>query len=217
MKNIVLIAPPAAGKGVQSRMLQDRFNMIHISSGNLLRSEVDAKSEIGNIIEAKIKQGLLVEDSIVLKLIEKKLMDSDTVNGYILDGFPRTIEQALEFEGISVKMSKMIDYVFVINISRDIAMKRAVGRITCPKCSAIFNEFFDNFDRVGFCNNCQSKLEKRADDNEQVFNKRFDEYIKQSTPLIEYYEKKGLVHFIDSSDDREVPFNQIATLLNRNT
>jgi adenylate kinase len=215
MKTIIFIAPPAAGKGIQSQLLSDKYKFEHISTGNLLRDEMTMRSDFGNHIKEIMGQGKLVDDNIVIALLENKIRQSNNDYGYILDGFPRTVNQAVLYDNLSSKLNCKIDYVFFLNINQEEAMKRALGRLTCPRCGTIYNEFFDTFETNGVCDKCKIKLERRNDDNEETFTKRFDDYLENTQPLIEYYKSKGLLHIIDSSKNKEYTFIQIEDVLNK--
>lgn len=216
MNNIILIAPPAAGKGTQAALLKEKYNMVHISTGDLLRLEAQEDTERGKYIADLLSHGKLIDDSIVLELLEKKLNESDCDNGYILDGFPRTKDQAILLDELSNRLNKNIDYVIFLDIDRDKAMKRSLGRVSCPECKAIYNEYFDTFKEIGFCNKCGTKLDKRTDDNEETFNNRYDSYIKMTEPVVEYYKSKGILHIVDSSFDKEYTLSQIEKIIGDN-
>lgn len=213
MKNIIFIAPPAAGKGTQAEMLKEKYNLVHISTGDLLRHEISSGSPMGNHIKELIEDGRLVEDNIIFDLLKKRLNESDCEHGYILDGFPRDIEQAKGYEEICESLNRSIGYVIFLDISKEEAMKRITGRISCPSCGAVYNEYIDSFEKKGFCNNCSAKLEKRSDDNEETFNHRFDTYITKTKPVVDYYKEKGLLHIIDSNGTKDQTFAQIENII----
>lgn len=213
MKNIVFIAPPAAGKGTQSTLLKEKYNMIHISTGDLLRHEVASKTEIGIYVKELMDQGLLVDDKIILNLLEKRLKQEDCDSGYILDGFPRDLEQAKVFDEMSMRLNRTIDHVIFLNMTKEEAMKRITERLSCPSCGAIYNEAHDTFIKPGFCNRCSAKLEKRSDDNSETFNHRFDTYLEKTEPVINYYKEKGILHVVDSSGSKENTFFQIESII----
>ena len=213
MKNIVFIAPPAAGKGTQSDLLKEKYNMVHISTGDLLRHEVSSNSDIGNHVKELMEQGLLVDDEIIFKLLEKRLKESDCDSGYILDGFPRDLTQAIGYDEMAKRLHRSIDYVIFLNISKEQAMRRITGRVSCPSCGAVYNEYFDTFASSGFCNKCSTKLEKRSDDNEETFNHRFDTYTMKTQPVIDYYKEKGILYVVDSGGSKENTFSQIESII----
>ncbi len=215
MNNIILIAPPAAGKGTQATMLKDKYNIAHISTGDLLRNEVATGSKRGLYIGQIQAEGGIVDDDIVLELLEKRIQKSDCDNGYILDGFPRTINQAEKFNEMIARYNKPINYVIFLDIKKEEAMKRTLGRVTCPECKTIYSLYKDKFEIEGICNKCHFKLEYRNDDNEETFNKRFDTYLDKTKPLIDYYQSKGLLSCVKCCEEKEDTFKQVEAIINK--
>lgn len=209
MKNLILIAPPAAGKGTQAKMICETYNLDHISTGDLLREEVArGNSELQQIMES----GKLVSDEIVLNLLKKKLLNS--LNGYVLDGFPRNVNQAILFDKILKELNQKIDYVIYLNLDKEIAKKRIVGRVSCPKCGNVYNTMISGMSPSieGICDNCQTALTKRKDDNEETFNIRYNTYLEETEPLLEYY--KNILYEIDSSLEKQEVFHKIGEIIN---
>jgi len=213
MKNIILIAPPAAGKGVQSKILKETFNLLHLSTGELLKEEVEKKTELGKEIKEFLKQGILVKDEIVIELVRKKLDNSLNKNGYILDGFPRTLTQAELYDKMSQERNCLPNYVFFLNIPKETALKRILGRLNCLKCGSIFNEESDHLTEKDLCPNCQGKIIKRSDDQEESFNKRYDDYLEKTKPVIQYYQNKGILYIIDAKKSITEISKQIKEIL----
>ena len=195
MKNILFLAPPAAGKGTLSEMLVEKYGYGHISTGDLLREEVAAKTELGKKAEGLMKAGKFVPDEIILKLIKNRITKPDCENGYILDGFPRTKIQAEKYDELLKDLGKELGIVIYIDIDKQMAIERACSRITCPNCGRIFNKYsVEMKPKVeGICDDCGAKLTQRADDTEETFIKRFDEYMEKTMPLYDYYNKKGVL------------------------
>ena len=217
MKNIILIAPPAAGKGTQSKLISEKYNLPHISTGDLLREEVNKKSELGIQVENIMNSGLLVTDDIVLKLLEQRIRAEDCKNGYILDGFPRNLHQAEEYLKILDRLSYPLGDIIYLNIPEETARKRIVGRLTCPTCGAVYNDQFEDSKPIHFgtCDKCNGALSKRADDCDTVFTKRFNEYKEQTKPLLEFFQFKGNLFTIGSGISVERTFNEIEKIINR--
>ena len=215
MKNIMFVAPPAAGKGTMSEMIEKKYNLEPLSTGDLLREEVKKESLLGKQIEDKMKSGQLIEDEIVTELLENRLMQDDTNNGYILDGYPRNIKQAKILEELLEKINKPIDHVIFLEIDEEEAMKRACGRLTCDKCGKIYNIYFDEMKpkKENICDDCNISLTHRADDNEESFKKRFRTYMESTKPLIDFYQNKGLLNVVDSSINKEHTSKQIKKIL----
>lgn len=207
---IIFIAPPAAGKGTQSNLLSNEFNIEHISTGDLLREEIkNGNKELQTIIES----GKLVNDELILSILAKKI---DNLNSYILDGFPRTINQAISLDELLKSKNEKIDYVICLSVDKEIAKKRILGRVSCPKCGSVYNTMIEGMNsKVDMiCDNCNSELTKRIDDTEETLSTRYDTYIRETEPLIEYYKNKGVLYQIDSSRDTMTVYNDIKNILN---
>ena len=202
MKNIIFIAPPAAGKGTQSILLREKYNLAHISTGDLLREASLEDSERGQYILNCLKEGNLVSDDITIELLIERLSKDDCKNGYILDGFPRTVEQAIQYETILKDLNKELGVVIFLDIPKEIALKRIVGRQVCPSCGAVFNDQIDiSKPKIqNICDICGHELQKRKDDNETTFNIRFETYMKKTEPLIKHYEELGVLYKINEVD-----------------
>lgn len=217
MRNIVFIAPPAAGKGTQAAILKDKFNIAHISTGDLLREEVKKGTFLGNQLSEQMKTGKLISDEIVTNLLKNRLLNNDTNNGYILDGYPRNISQAEILEKILSDINKPIDYVIYLDIDEETAMKRACGRLQCSNCGKIYNKYFDESKPkvCDICDDCNIALTHRSDDNEDSFKIRFKTFIESTKPLIDYYKNKNLLYIVNSSVSKEYTSEQIKKVLNK--
>lgn len=217
MKNIIFIAPPAAGKGTQSKLISETFNIPHISIGDIMRESRNPNTEVGRIIIKCQDERALVPLDITLKLIKERLGKEDCNNGYILDGFPRNLEQALEYEKILNTLNKEIGVVIYMDIDKETALERTLSRVVCSKCGETYNLLIDNLkpQTEGICDKCGSNLKTRTDDNEQTFIKGFDTYIKETTPLIEYYQNKGVLKKIELNKDKSAQdiFNEIKQII----
>lgn len=216
MKNIIFLAPPAAGKGTLSETLIEEYGYGHISTGDLLREEIKNNTEIGKQAESLMKEGKFVSDDVIIELISKKIEDPSCKNGYILDGFPRTIIQAEKYDELLNKTGKDLGVVIYIDIDKNMAMKRACGRETCSNCNKIYNKYSEMKSKVeGICDECGSKLTSRSDDNEETFIKRFDEYINKTMPLYDYYKSKVVLETIVSDENRFKTFEQVKKILDK--
>ena len=198
MKNVIFIAPPAAGKGTQSSNLEN-IGYIHISTGDMLREEIAKESEIGLVVKDIIAKGNLVSDEIVFTLITNKLSNID--KPFILDGFPRTIKQAELLNELFIKLNINNYEVIYLDLKMEDAIKRALGRLTCNKCGASYNKYYEALQpkQVGICDKCGNKLETRSDDNEESFKVRFNTFIENTEPIKEYYNDKNKLHSIDAT------------------
>ena len=210
--NIILIAPPAGGKGTQSELLCSKYNIAHISTGDLLRAEVEnCNTELKKIMDA----GMLVSDEIIFDLIKKRISSNDTINGYLLDGFPRNIEQAKTYDEILKDLNKDIGYVIELNIDPELAAKRISGRRSCPKCGATYNIYFDGMkpSNENVCDKCGSSLTKRDDDNEETYKTRYNTYLEKTKPLVDYYKEKGVLYVVDANGTPEETFKNIEDIV----
>lgn len=203
MKNIIFIAPPAAGKGTMSSMLSEEYNIPHISTGDLLREESLKDTPLGREIKEKIEQGKFVNDEIMTELLINRLTKPDCDNGYILDGYPRNLEQAKIYEDILDKLDKELGLVIYLNIDKNLALKRMSGRVVCSNCGASYN--LNNKElaprKGGICDRCGHTLSARADDNESTFLERFDTYLNKTSELINYYNNKNVLKKVDILSD----------------
>jgi len=213
MKNIIFIAPPAAGKGTESELLVNEYSYEHISTGDLLRQKQNDGSDLGNYIKNLLSEGKLVDDDIVTELLKNKL---SSINGpFILDGYPRTINQAEVLNNVLDDLNLNIGAVIYLNVDSDTAMKRALGRITCPKCNKIYNKYNDNMKPkiLNTCDKCGIELVGRSDDNEESFKIRFDTYINNTKPLLDYYQNLGLLNVIDKIDTPSVTHEEVKKVI----
>ena len=193
--NIIFVAPPAAGKGTQSNLLVEKYGLAHISTGDLLREESNSGSDLGNQLKVELTTGKLISDEIVIDLLKKRLMKDDIKNGFILDGYPRSLEQARLLEGILNELNMKIDHVLYLDMDKELAMHRALGRLTCPECGKGYNKYEEVMKPKvdGKCDDCHVDLECRSDDNEETFKTRFETYVKNTEPLLDYYKDKGIL------------------------
>ena len=202
MKNIIFIAPPAAGKGTASALVCEKYNIPHISTGDLLRDEIANQTKLGVEIKDAMARGEFVSDEVITKLLKKRLSLKDAKKGYILDGYPRNIKQAEIYDDLLKELSYDMGVVIFLDIDKDTAMKRALSRVVCSKCGLSYN--LDNKElspiKEGICDACGGTLKTRGDDNKEIFITRFDTYMKETYPLIEYYEKKNNLVKIEVSN-----------------
>ena len=213
--NIIFVAPPAAGKGTQSNLLVEKYGLAHISTGDLLREESNSGSVLGNQLKVELTTGKLISDEIVINLLKNRLMKDDIKNGFILDGYPRSLEQARLLEGILNELNMKIDHVLYLDMDKELAMHRALGRLTCPECGKGYNKYEEVMKPKvdGKCDDCHVDLECRSDDNEETFNTRFDTYINNTQPLLDYYKERELLTVIDNSGTPEETFNKIKEVI----
>lgn len=215
MKNIIFIAPPAAGKGTQSELLVKRYGYAHISTGDLLRNEIASGSDLGKSITEIMNSGALVGDDIVTELLRKRLSQDDVKKGFILDGYPRNIDQAKTLKNLADELNIDLGVAIYLEMSQELAMHRALGRVTCPECGRGYNKYEDAMKpkNVDYCDDCNVLLTCRSDDNEETFKTRFATYIKNTEPLLEYYKEEGILSVIDNSGTPEETFTRIESVI----
>ena len=210
MKNIIFIAPPAAGKGTQSNLLKDKYGYVHISTGDMLREIVSSDSELGKVVKNIIDKGNLVSDDLIFKLLKSKL---NSIKGkpFILDGFPRTLNQALFLDN-DLKIDNYI--VIYLDLSKENAIKRIDGRLTCS-CGKSYNLNDINLKPkiIDICDNCGNVLVKRNDDNLEAFKIRFDVFLNNNKPLIDYYKNKNKLKVVNVNKDVNEIFNEISKVV----
>ena len=217
MKNIIFIAPPAAGKGTQSKLVSEEYNIPHISTGDLLREEATKPTKLGKQIKEDMEKGNLVSDEIITTLLKNRITSSDCKNGYILDGYPRTLTQAEIYNDLLEELNYDKGVVIFFDIDKERALKRTLSRIVCSSCGSSYNLLIEDLKpkKENICDRCGHELNIRADDTEEVFINRFDTYIKSTKDLIEYYEKAGLLHRIEVLDKPvEEIFEEVKKVLN---
>ena len=215
MKSVILIAAPAAGKGTEAAFLKEQYNMPHISTGDMLREKAQEDSDLGRDINYKINNGIFVSDELIIEILKDRIMQEDCNNGYILDGFPRNVAQAEAYQEMLEELGKDLGVVIVLDIDKKLAASRIAGRISCPDCKEVYNTNNDDMKpkTEGICDKCGAQLVKRADDNEETYMDRYNTYIEKTSPLIDFYEKQGVVYHVDSNHGREKTHEQVVKIL----
>ena len=189
---LVLIGAPAAGKGTQARKLIDRFQLAYISTGDMLREEVSRGTDLGNQAKSIMASGGLVPDELIISIVNERIKQDDCKNGFILDGFPRTTVQAEKLDEM-VKLDKAV----YINAPDDVMLERITARETCPKCGASYNKISLPSKKAGICDVCGEGLTQRKDDTLEAGKARLATFHEQSEPLVEYYNKQGILFEVD--------------------
>jgi adenylate kinase len=197
---IILLGPPGAGKGTIAKALNRHDSSVQISTGDTLRGAVAAGTELGKKIEAAMTSGNLVTDDLVMGIMEKRLLEDDCKQGYLLDGFPRTIVQADALKVLLEKMGEKLDCVLELIIPRDIIIERLATRRTCAQCGEIYNIKFKPSKVDGVCDACGGNIVQRDDETQEAIKNRLKVYEAQTAPLVEYYRKEGSLVSVETSD-----------------
>lgn len=211
--NLILLGPPGVGKGTQAKRLTEEYRVPQVSTGDMLRAALKAGTPLGKEAKTYMDKGALVPDSVVLGLVEERIQAADAQNGFMLDGFPRTVPQA---DGLAVMMSKQgkkIDHVVCLTASNDELVRRLSGRRTCKECNAPFHVDFKPSKKQGVCDTCGGQLYQRDDDKEEAIRARLVTYDTQTKPLIEYYKAKGLLRPVDGLGSMEAVYGRIQAAL----
>jgi len=207
---LILLGPPGGGKGTQAKLLAERFGLAHISTGAVLRQAVEEKTELGRKVEKLLGRGELVPDDMMFSIIEEFLARDRVKNGFILDGYPRTIPQALDLEENGIK----IDRVLFINIPRDILVNRLLARRECPSCQTVFNSAENAESADVVCPNCGETSVRRTDDFLETINKRLEIYFRRTYPLIDFYRERNLLVDVNGAQSPEQVFEDVSQALN---
>ena len=210
---IIMLGAPGAGKGTQAKLISEEYNTPHISTGDIFRQNIKNGTELGKKAKEYMDKGLLVPDELTCDLVVDRISKDDAANGYILDGFPRTIAQANVLTEALEKRGEAIDYAIDIDVADEFIIKRMSGRRACLSCGATYHVEFAPPAKEGICDNCGKELVLRDDDKPETVKKRLEVYHSQTQPLIEYYSKAGVLHKFDGTEKIEDIFASIKKLL----
>jgi adenylate kinase len=211
--NLILLGPPGAGKGTQAKMMGDTFKIPQISTGDILRAALKERTPLGLKAKEYMDKGFLVPDEVVVEIIQERLQATDCQNGYILDGFPKTVAQAQALDKVLADMNSAIDHVVSIEVDKGELIKRLTGRRTCRQCGRGYHVIFDPPLNKNNCDKCQGELYQRDDDNEDTVRNRLDVYDSQTFPLIQYYKEKNLIRSINGQGGILQIFDRIKEVL----
>ena len=215
MHNMIIMRPPGAGKGTQSERIVKYLNVPHISTGDMFREAIAKKTQLGLLAESYIQSGKLVPDEVTIGLVKERLSCPDCQNGYLLDGFPRTIKQAEALKVLTKEISREVDVVINIACDYSVLTKRISGRRVCSKCGNSYHIETKKPLVDGICDSCGGTLIQRKDDTEEALKVRLDAYEKQTKPLLEYYQKENILEEVDGLQSIEDVFNDIKNILER--
>jgi|TARA_Y100001949_G_C15867378_1_gene277940 adenylate kinase len=210
--NVIIFGPPGAGKGTQAQNLVKKLNLYQLSTGDLLRSEIKKKTEIGKKIEQIIAQGDFVTDDIVNELLKKFITNYNYRNKIIFDGYPRNINQAKTLEVMLNSDNQSINFILFLKVTRETVEKRILGRIICEKCNRTMNEYF-NKEEIDKHECEKNYLKKRKDDNQETIITRYEEYMKKTKPVLDFYSSRSYFHEIDGNQKIQVITGKIEQIL----
>ena len=210
---IIMLGAPGAGKGTQALRIAEKYNLPHISTGDIFRSNIKNGTELGKKARSYMDQGLLVPDELTCDLVVDRITKDDCKNGYILDGFPRTIPQAEALTRALKELGTKIDFAIDVDVPDENIVRRMSGRRACPGCGATYHIEFAKPAKEDICDVCGEKLIIREDDKPETVQKRLDVYHTQTQPLIDYYREKGVLHTVDGTREMEEVFGAIEEIL----
>ena len=210
---IVMLGAPGAGKGTQAQRIAEKYGIPHISTGDIFRSNIKAGTELGKKAKSFIDQGLLVPDEVTIGMLLDRIHEADCKNGYILDGFPRTIPQAESLDKALAAIGEKMDYAIDVEVPDENIVKRMGGRRACVGCGATYHLVYAPTKKEGICDACGGDLILRDDDKPETVQKRLGVYHEQTQPLIDYYEKAGILKNVDGTVDMKDVFQAIVNIL----
>ena len=213
---IVFMGPPGAGKGTQAEKIIENYQIPHISTGDMFRKAIKDQTELGMEAKRYMDQGALVPDHVTIGIVKDRLSESDCKSGFLLDGFPRTVDQAKALDEILTSLDSKIDYVINIDVDLDILKERLTGRRICRSCGATYHMVFNPPAVAGTCDKCGGELYQRKDDNEETVGNRLDVYVSQTKPLLDYYSLAGNLVNINGQQSIDLVFAEIQDVLGGN-
>jgi len=211
--NLLFMGPPGAGKGTQAKRISMKYNIPHISTGDMLREAVAKGTELGMKVKKIMEKGELVSDELINQIVEERLSQEDCKNGFILDGYPRTLAQAQELESILQKLSKKLDLALFVDVPEEKLVLRITSRRVCPKCGKVYNLISLKPKNDELCDDCGVRLIQRDDDKEETVRQRYKVYMESTQPLIDYYKNKGILEVVDGDNDIDEVTNNIIKIL----
>ncbi len=201
-KRLIMMGPPGGGKGTQAKRIQERYNVVQLSTGDMLRAAIAAGSPVGKQAKAVMDAGKLVSDDLLIEMIDKRLDDKDCANGFVLDGFPRTIPQAEGLENLMANKGLKLDAAIEVRVPDEKLLERLTGRYTCAKCGEGYHDKFKLPKAAGVCDVCGGKeFSRRSDDKADTVKTRLKAYHAQTAPLLPFYERKGVLKVVDGDRD----------------
>lgn len=210
---LIMLGAPGVGKGTQAKMLSDKFGIPKISTGDILREAIQKGTDLGLKAKSYMDSGQLVPDDVVIGIVEDRLKGKDCVNGWILDGFPRTLPQAQALDGMLNRIRISIDHVMNLEVGEEEIIKRLSGRRSCESCQTAYHIYFNRPRRNGVCDSCGGRLVQRSDDKEETVRERFRVYKERTEPLVSHYRERGVLQKIHANGNIEDVFEMICSRL----
>lgn len=207
---LILLGPPGAGKGTQAARIKEHYKIAHLSTGDMLRGAIAAGTEVGKQAKVVMDAGKLVSDDIIIRLVEERTAEEDCVNGYLLDGFPRTVGQAEALDALLERKGQKLDAVVELSVDDDALVGRISGRYSCANCGAGYHDTFQKPRKEGVCDMCgHTEFTRRSDDTAEAVRTRLVSYHVQTAPLLPYYQDKGVLKSVDGMDDIDAVTDRI--------
>jgi adenylate kinase len=211
---IILLGPPGSGKGTQAKRIQQTHGLVQLSTGDMLRAETDSDTEFRRRVKAIMDSGQLVPDEIMIEMIGRRITQPDCRNGFILDGFPRTVPQAEALDAMLAGRGLKLDHVILLDVDEAALVDRLSGRFTCGQCGASYHDRYNRPNRNGVCDGCGStEFTRRADDRPEAVRARFDVYRRQTAPILPYYSARGILRRVDGMADIDAVTREIDDIL----
>lgn len=211
--NILIMGAPGTGKGTMSALIKEKYDLVHISTGDMLRQAIKDQTEIGLKAQEYINAGGLVPDEVIHGIILERLGQDDIKKGFLFDGYPRTVNQAIDLDDILKTLNMKIDYIINLDVDDEVIKERITGRRTCSKCKEIYHIKNMPPKVDGICDKCGGELITRKDDTLEALTNRLDAYYSSTKPVMDYYKNSGLIHNIDGSRNAEIVFAEIEAIL----
>lgn len=211
--NLILFGPPGSGKGTQAEFLRNRYKIPQVATGELMRKEAAAGSNLGDTLKSFMDRGDLVPDDVTIEIFRRRLQEPDSSRGFLLDGFPRTVPQADNLDALLESLGRRLSHVFYIRVPLDLLVQRISGRLTCSKCGHTYHPIFDPPQRAGICDLDGSPLFQRPDDSREAAMHRISVYMDQTLPVLAHYRERGCVSNIDGEGSIEEVSNRIVTII----